>query len=821
MRLLKRDRDGQFCLTEFPVGVSIPSYAILSHTWGPLSGEVTFQDLVDRTGKDKAGYDKIRFCADQAQRHGLVYFWIDTCCIDRTNNAELAEAINSMFRWYRGAARCYVYLPDVSATSCEQSDWPSSPPWESAFRASRWFTRGWTLQELLAPASVEFFARGGTLLGSKMSLQQQIHEITGIAVRALRGDPLPGFGVEERFKWAESRQTTREEDWAYSLLGIFSVFISPIYGEGKAHAVRRLKKEINDTLSSPDGHLVLKNLPTAKGAAFDTHAEGGRNRTCHPDTRVDLLRQIDDWVDHPTAESIFWLNGMAGTGKSTISRTVAQRCDARGILGASFFFKRGEGDRGHAGLFFTTIAAQLVLKQPVVAAHVKSAIDSDPAITEKTIGVQFEKLVLEPLSSLSCASQDTRKKPTPPTNLVMVVDALDECSREEDVRLIIKLFSRSNDLQSPRLRIFVTSRPELPTRLGFKDIKGKYQDLVLHDMPEPVIEHDIHAYLASELATIKADYDDSVCEDRRLPADWPGQPTIQTLVKMATPLFIFAATVCRFLADRRCGNPDEQLREVIRYQTRSQESQLDATYLPVLEQLVSGLTGRKKKKLLGNFRYIIGSIVILANPLSTSSLAQILLISKDTIDTMLDLLHSVLSIPALPDAPVRLLHLSFCDFLVDPENQEDNDFWVDEKETHKRLAANCLRLLDKHLQADICRLTWPGSLQSAVDRQRINEALPPEVQYACLYWTHHIEHAKGHLRDDDQVHDFLRRHFLHWLEALSLMGRASESIGIIRPLQALLKVGYQSLYNSQVNKYINRYSFSPDLALRYQLFFTI
>ncbi|KAK0752402.1 heterokaryon incompatibility protein-domain-containing protein, partial [Schizothecium vesticola] len=222
----------------------IPEYAILSHTWGPDSEEVTLQDLVDGSSKGKIGYDKIRFCADQAQRHGLRHFWIDTCCIDKTNNAELAEAINSMFSWYRNAARCYVYLSDVSIAGYGQGGQPSSQPWESDFRASRWFTRGWTLQELLAPKSVQFFAQDGILLGDKTSLLQQIHEITGIAIPALCGDPLSCFEVEERFKWAENRQTTREEDWAYSLLGIFSVFIPPIYGEGKTNAVRRLRKEI-------------------------------------------------------------------------------------------------------------------------------------------------------------------------------------------------------------------------------------------------------------------------------------------------------------------------------------------------------------------------------------------------------------------------------------------------------------------------------------------------------------------------------------------------------------------------------------------------
>jgi hypothetical protein len=157
-----------------------------------------------------------------------------------------------MFRWYQNAARCYVYLSDISASGNEEDGQQSQLAWESAFRASKWFTRGWTLQELLAPESVEFFTTEARRLGDKRSLEQQIHEITGIAIPALRGSPLAQFDVEERFKWAETRQTTHEEDWAYSLLGIFGIFMPLIYGEGKPHAIRRLKKVIAEALDPND-----------------------------------------------------------------------------------------------------------------------------------------------------------------------------------------------------------------------------------------------------------------------------------------------------------------------------------------------------------------------------------------------------------------------------------------------------------------------------------------------------------------------------------------------------------------------------------------
>ncbi|KAH6981484.1 hypothetical protein EDB80DRAFT_626107, partial [Ilyonectria destructans] len=535
---------------------------------------------------------------------------------------------------------------------------------------------------------------------------------------------------------------------------------------------------VDKKLLDIDQKAVLDRLPVVVEASFDSRAEE-HNPICLHDTRVDLLRQISEWADDPRAEAIFWLNGMAGTGKSTISRTVARSFATTGRLGASFFFRRGEADRGSLSKFVTTIAAQLVSRVPAFAPHAKNAIDADTTIFGKAAQEQFKKLILEPLSRIP---QDARKTAT----LVVVVDALDECERDDDVKLIINLFSRVKTLQSPRLRILVTSRPDLPIRLGFSVIMGKYQDLVLHEMPEHIVEHDISAFLQHELAVIRSNYNNSVPKDRQLPTSWPGQSNIQILVQMAVPLFIFAATVCRFLADRRCGNPNKQLQEVLKYRTRSQESQLDATYLPVLNQLVVGLPIRQREKALQEFRVIVGSIVILATPLSPCALAQMLSVSKDTIDDRLDLLHSVLSIPPSSSAPVRLLHLSFRDFLVDAEKRGKNPFWVDEKYSHGKMAANCLRVMNERLRTDICDMNAPGTSRSTINPKKVDACLPPEVQYACLHWVYHIQHARDHVSDGGPVRDFLTHHFLHWMEALSLMGRASESLGIIKILQSLL-----------------------------------
>ncbi|OBT60675.1 hypothetical protein VE03_09889, partial [Pseudogymnoascus sp. 23342-1-I1] len=527
--------------------------------------------------------------------------------------------------------------------------------------------------------------------------------------------------------------------------------------------------------------IVLDKLRSADNAEFDSHDEE-HNARCYHGTRVELLRQIDTWARNRGSERIFWLNGMAGTGKSTISRTVAQTFVDKGDLGASFFFKRGEGDRGHAGMFITTIATQLIQKLPSLAPHVQNAIEANPGISKKALKQQFDTLVLQPLVKIQTHPQKS-------SSIVIVIDALDECDREEDVRTIIRLFSQVKQITSIQIKFFLTSRPELPIRLGFEDISGKYEGLALHQIPEPIIKEDISAFLEHQLAMIREDYNKSVTQNRQLPAYWPGHTTIQSLVGMAIPLFIFATTVCRFINDRKCGQPKDQLAKVLKYETRSQASKLDATYLPVLDQLLVGVTISERRALVEEFRQVIGSIIILASPLSATSLDRLLGVPEGTVDNRTDLLHSVLSVPSRPDNPIRLLHLSFRDFLVDTEKRETNPFWVDEKDAHNKLVTRCLKLLSTsgNLKKDICNLRTPERPRADVDKQTIDAHLPSVIQYACQYWVYHLKESGNIICDNDQVHNFLKCHFLHWLESLSFIGRLRESIRMVDNLMAIIE----------------------------------
>jgi len=217
----------------------IPPYVILSHTWGPDSEELTFRDVErGKINKPGTGPDKLRGCCRQARQEGYRYAWIDTCCIDKTNMVELGEAINSMFRWYEQASCCYVYMADVSsADNPHQHD--------SMFRSSRWFRRGWTLQELLAPKHLRFYSSDWRSLGSKRTLSTVIENITGVPRSILLGTvKLPAASVAQRMSWAARRDTKREEDQAYCLLGIFDVTMPMIYGEGGERAFLRLQEQI-------------------------------------------------------------------------------------------------------------------------------------------------------------------------------------------------------------------------------------------------------------------------------------------------------------------------------------------------------------------------------------------------------------------------------------------------------------------------------------------------------------------------------------------------------------------------------------------------
>ncbi|KAF7539263.1 hypothetical protein G7054_g2243 [Neopestalotiopsis clavispora] len=292
---------------------------------GADTEEVTFQDLIQKQGKDKKGYKKLLFCGEQAKRDDLDYFWVDTCCIDKANYTELSTALNSMFRWYQNAVHCYTYLSDVSTSSKDS--------WESQFRRSRWFERGWTLQELLAPASVKFYSVEQDFLGDKSEMVDVIHDITKIKAAALQGASLAQFPIHERMNWSRRRQTKEEEDIAYCLFGIFDVFVPLIYGEGEQHAMSRLEEAIEKRTGGSQGpgtpiprqtfHLILPFGQNEDFVGREDILSRLVNRITPSARKFDCQRTV--------------LEGLGGVGKTQIALEAAYRVHERDSRSSIFW----------------------------------------------------------------------------------------------------------------------------------------------------------------------------------------------------------------------------------------------------------------------------------------------------------------------------------------------------------------------------------------------------------------------------------------------------------------------------------------------------
>ncbi|KAB8237945.1 uncharacterized protein BDW43DRAFT_321130 [Aspergillus alliaceus] len=455
-------------------------------------------------------------------------------------------------------------------------------------------------------------------------------------------------------------------------------------GKGAEDILYQIEK-LTESVNHVNEKFSLANLYVAEGA-FCISYNNQHEDFCLPDTRTDLCRQIFEWAESD-GKFIFWLNGMAGTGKSTVAQI-------------------------------------LVTRHRRLVPDILNAIQDDPNIAFKFL------------------NQSMR--------IVIVIDALDECDKEDDVRIILQLLFKLLEIESVHLRVFLTSRPELPIRFGFKQNKN-HLDLVVHELPAPVIEHDIRLFLKHKLSEIQ--------DERSLPPAWPGNETIEELVQMAVPLFIFAATACRFI--KKGTHPKKRLQKLLEFQPTTATTQMDKIYLPVLNQLTGDEEGNSKE-LVEELQDIVGVIIVLTPPpppppLSIESLARLLQISAGDISELLASLHSVLNIPSRREAPVRILHLSFRDYLL----ITDSPFHVHEQETHRTIAIHCLRVMATELKHNICCLASYGTQRMDVDNQVINQHLSAELKYSCHYW-----------------------HFLHWLEALSLIGSISEAVEIIDTLES-------------------------------------
>jgi hypothetical protein len=500
-----------------------------------------------------------------------------------------------------------------------------------------------------------------------------------------------------------------------------------------------------------------------------------------PGTRKDALREIYKWIDSDEKSCIFWLNGWPGTGKSAIARTVARRYHAEGRLAASFFFARGGGDCSHAGLFVTSIARQLAdNKELGMQQIIRVAFNSQ--IPKQTLQDQWTQLVVQPLSK-SHEKGDCR-------TFLVVIDALDECEEEGSIGILLRLLPQVGVCINIRVRILVTSRRETPIRHGFDQMDtATHQGFVLHRMPTEVSDRDIQVYLQHHFLVIAT--------ERRLESCWPGEQILTTMVQHAQGLFIWAATACKFIHECKSKKVAvKRLQDLLdsSASTLSEpERNLDKLYTTVLHASVPDTYSAEEKNLAySDLRLVLGSIVVLLSALSVEALSKLLdLASEETLETIAEL-HSILDIPEGQRHPLRLHHDSFRSFLLNGNRCKDRAMVVNEQQAHSQLAKGCLEVLSSILKDDVCGQCMPGVLVSEVSISHVQQCLPPEAQYACLYWIRHLISSGQWLVDNGGVHQFLLEHSLHWMEAMSWMGKTSEAIEAMTMLESITEVSKAS-----------------------------
>lgn len=531
-----------------------------------------------------------------------------------------------------------------------------------------------------------------------------------------------------------------------------------------------LQLDVLDIVSDAEQDRLLEKLAYAGDALFNSYENEQRHRMCLENTRVEVLQQAMEWTADDSSRCIFWLKGLAGTGKSTIANTVAFRLKAGTRPVATFFFKRGHGDLAHVRKLIPTVARQLSAYSPLYRQAIVTVIKNEPDLGHSAnFREQYEKLLVEPLRGLLHSTHDH-------IQFYIIMDALDECEEERDLRMLLKLMATTDDLPQLGLKILVTSRPELWIRHGFEEIPSIFhRNLALQDVPRSVVDKDIRTYLSHELKDVQRDF--------HLPADWPVDQDLDTLASKAGGLFIFAATACRYVGGSPQARPDLRLKQICNTVAPNNlmTEELDHMYTIILQNSIRGrYTVEERKEAQERFHHIVGSIVSLLSPLPIFQLFNLLkghqVQYQVELERALRTLHAVIHIPNDSNAPVQPLHLSFRDFLLDPNRCFDRNFWVDERRVHRNLVADCLRLLSSSLSRNICRLPSPGTLRSEVDPTTVEHALSPAIQYACRNWAEHAQKGEMIVDDHGLVHDFLKVHLLHWLKCMSLMGTISEAI---------------------------------------------
>jgi len=484
----------------------------------------------------------------------------------------------------------------------------------------------------------------------------------------------------------------------------------------------------------------------------------GDRQGCMKGTRRDVLVQLERWSRDEREKCVFWLNGLAGTGKSTIAQTFAEMCFADGKLGASFFCSRDFEERSNLRSIFPTIAFQLAHRFPQFRRELLPVLMDNPDVGRETLCSQMEKLIVGPFEATG-------------THTLIVIDALDECQDKEPASALLSILSRYVE-RIPFVKFFITGRPEPRIRSGFRleSLRPHTDVLKLHEVQPSSVDSDIKLFLKTRFAEISKNRSDCNFEE-----DWPGAYYIDILSRKAAGLFIYASTVVKFISSP-LHLPDERLHLVysLRQDTSHEgRSGIDLLYTQVLEQAFHDVDSHDHE-LHSRFKSVVGTIVLIFRPLSINTLSDLL--SNDCtpprISTSLRTLHSVLLVPDSTEDPVRVIHKSFPDFLTNPGRCTDNRFFIDPL-THKEILLSCLNVMKKRLKRNICKLDNHTVLSKVEDIPTLRATyIGNTLEYACQFWTHHLAQIPGNSDGGEDVQkaieDFFTTGFLFWVEVLIL-----------------------------------------------------
>ena len=478
-------------------------------------------------------------------------------------------------------------------------------------------------------------------------------------------------------------------------------------------------------------------------------------------TRREVLFQLEQWSKDEQDKRVFWLNGLAGTGKSTIAQTFAETCFADGKLGASFFCSRDFDNRSDLRSIFPTLAFQLAHRYPPFRKKLLPVLMANPDVGRETLCSQMEKLIVEPFQATQI-----------PT--LVVIDALDECRDKEPASALLSVLSRFVG-KIPLVKFFITGRPEPRIRSGFRleSLRPHTDVLRLHDVEPSLVDNDIKLFLKARFIEIAKNRSDC-----NLAEDWPGPHNIDILCKKAAGFFIYASTAVKFVTSRH-HQPEKRLTLIISLpQDTSYEgkSGIDLLYTQVLEQAFHDVDSHDHE-LYSHFKSVVGAVLLIFHPLSINTLSDLLRDcgTPSEISTSLRTLHSLLIVPDSTEDSVRIFHKSFPDFLTDPERCTNPQFFVDPSVHHKEVLLSCLNVMENGLKRNICNLDDHAVLSGVEDLPRKRTAyIGNTLEYACCFWTNHLAKipSSGHSVEGvcKAIGSFFKTNFLSWVEVLILIG---------------------------------------------------